>query len=240
MEEENKLGAAEEISTTETTVDTSVEPTIEETKTEDIMKELDELRARTSVPEEYSFDSIESIGESEAAEFSEFARKAGLTQDQATTVINEYKNIVSAQHGKMEEFKEEMRVKSMESLKSEFGDDLTSKLEGARKVVIDLGGEGLSNYLDDTGLGNNPELIKTFIKMSELIGEDSKATIGAGTKSTGSKVSARTPEEAKKELAEIFKTKATRKSAINPLDPNSKNETKRILELAKLAALKEG
>ena len=102
-------------------------------------------------------------------------------------------------------------------------------------MVVEFGGEDLTKYLDDTGLGNHPDLIKTFIKMSDAVREDNKATANLKSSSPTSGVS--TPQEARAALRELFKTKESRKNAYNPLDPNSKANNKKIMELANLAAM---
>lgn len=57
------------------------------------------------------------------------------------------------------------------------GDKFNENVELAKRVVKRYGSEKLINSLNDTGLGNHPELIRAFAKIGKEMGED-KLVIG--------------------------------------------------------------
>ncbi len=62
------------------------------------------------------------------------------------------------------------------------GDKLPENLSVAKKAVDHFGGQELKDYLDSTGLGNHPGLIKAFYRIGKSISED---TFVPGGKNTG-------------------------------------------------------
>lgn len=234
MDEENKLGTPEELITEPTenkTTEEVVTPTIEE-----LQKQVDEYKIKTTIPETYDLSKIESLQETDVTVFSEFAKKTNLTQDQAVEVASEYTKMMQDQQSQVESFKVQMKEDALKSLTEVFGDNTEAKLAGAKKIVKDFGGEQLSDYLDQTGLGNNVDLIQAFVKISDSLGEDANATTSVNQKSSGNVT---TPEDAKRQLKEIFSTKKGRDNVYNALDPNATNDFKKIKELAQLAATKK-
>jgi hypothetical protein len=59
-----------------------------------------------------------------------------------------------------------------EVLAQEYGREAPYKLDLAKSVINKFGSQDLVDALNSTGLGNNPELIKTFASIGELIVED--------------------------------------------------------------------
>jgi hypothetical protein len=60
--------------------------------------------------------------------------------------------------------------------------------------VAEFGGEPLGQFLDETGLGDDPRLIRAFARIAEMVGEDS--LVG-----TGERDFIATPEAAREEIA---------------------------------------
>lgn len=237
MDEENKLETAvnvitetEPTHTEESTTDV-VTPTIE-----DLQKQIEDYKIKTTIPETYDLSKIETLQEQDVTAFSDFAKKTNLTQTQAVEVASEYTKMVQDQHKQAEEFHVKMKADATTALKEAFGDKADTKLAGAQKLVKDFGGEKLATYLDDSGLGNNVDLIHAFVKISESLGEDAHGATSV-KHTTGSNVLS--PADARKKLREIYSTKKGRETAYNPLDPNAKSDMKDIVKLAELAAQKD-
>ena len=64
-------------------------------------------------------------------------------------------------------------TRATEALRAEWGPDYTVKLSQAARAARYFGGDELVNLLNESGLGNNPQLIRAFEKAGALLGEDS-------------------------------------------------------------------
>ncbi len=84
------------------------------------------------------------------------------------------------------------------ALKTEWGTAYDTKVDLAKRAMRHSGGDELWAHLEKTGLGNNALLIKAFAAIGEQMGE--KMADGMGAKPLGF---AKTPEEAKREIAKI-------------------------------------
>lgn len=51
----------------------------------------------------------------------------------------------------------------------------------AKKAMVKFGGESLQAWLQETGLGNHPELIRAFVRIGKAMAEDSIGGIGGAT-----------------------------------------------------------
>ena len=52
------------------------------------------------------------------------------------------------------------------------GDKLTANLSSAQRALDQFGTPELKEYLNTTGLGNHPDLVKTFVKIGKAMSED--------------------------------------------------------------------
>jgi hypothetical protein len=64
-------------------------------------------------------------------------------------------------------------TRATEALRAEWGPDYAVKLSQAARAARYFGGDELVNLLNESGLGNNPQLIRAFEKAGALLGEDS-------------------------------------------------------------------
>jgi hypothetical protein len=137
-----------------------------------------ELQKPENLPEgmEYS-DDLE-------AKFREFAFEKGLTQTQAqdlrdfhlANMVSEFTAGQTEQAGRIEEV--------MADLQREWGRATDQKIGAASHAAKTLGGEEFAAMLDETGLGNDPRLIRGFAKIAEKIGGDKGLLGEALTEST--------------------------------------------------------
>ena len=58
------------------------------------------------------------------------------------------------------------------------GDKLISNLSAAQRALDQFGTPELKEYLNTTGLGNHPDLVKTFVKIGKAMSEDGMVTGG--------------------------------------------------------------
>lgn len=119
-----------------------------------------------SVPEGYVADGLDN--------FKAFAHEHGLTEAQANKLL-EFDNSRMQQAYKAQE---QAETQAVESLKTEWGVNFKKNVTLAQRAVEKIGGPDLKKFLDESRLGNNPQLVKMFHKIGESISEDSLFTGG--------------------------------------------------------------
>jgi hypothetical protein len=127
------------------------------------------------VPEKYEFKAPEGkeFDAKLVDSFSEAAKKAGLTQDAAQTVIAEMAPVLEArQQEQITTIRKEWLDAS--TTDKEFGGEkLKENLGVAKKAMDTFATPELRKLLEDTGLGNHPEMIRAFYRAGKAISEDS-------------------------------------------------------------------
>nr|DAK40373.1 MAG TPA: putative protease [Caudoviricetes sp.] len=130
------------------------------------------------VPDAYDFKSIVPEGmeydEQSAAAFSEVAKKAGLSQEQASSI---------AAYGM--QYMQQGAAAAMQeiaAIRTQWGEDARSQLGGQFEVTVAKAAAGrdalaakvpgLVDMLNETGAGNRVEMIRLMAAVGELIGED--------------------------------------------------------------------
>lgn len=125
-----------------------------------------------NVPEDVSFD-----------EFKQLAAEVGLTPQQAQKLVEwDMQRRASEKQQQDEQFKA-TRDEAIRHLQERHGDKWESKLEKALRLVEKAGGTELRQELNETGIGNNPKLIDTFIKLADMTSEDG-IVFGSGSDAT--------------------------------------------------------
>lgn len=129
--------------------------------------------------------------------FKQVSHSLGLTPQQVEGIDKWHANYVSHVSESIIEQRAEEAQKTMVSLRQEFGALTDKKLQVAKGALAKFGGESVQNFLNETGLGNNADMIKMFAKIGEAIGEDQ---IISGMVSTQTQL---TPEAAKEEIMKL-------------------------------------
>jgi len=116
--------------------------------------------------------------------FSEIAKDLNLTQDAAQKLLDKMgPTMVSRQMEQLENVKNEWSQASQTD--KEFGGDkLNENLAVAKKALDSFGTPELRALLNESGLGNNPEIIRFMFRAGKAISEDKYvgATTGANPK----------------------------------------------------------
>lgn len=114
----------------------------------------------------------------------EEAKKYGLSQDYAQHLIDrEHNAVVSYVEAQKEALlaKSEAWVEEIKSDKELGGENFAKNAELAKRVVNRFGTEAFNKTLNDTGLGNHPELMRTFVKIGQAMSEDQLVIPGSQT-----------------------------------------------------------
>jgi len=156
--------------------------------------------------------------------FKDTAHGAGILPKQAQKLYDWY----SETNTKMiDDYNKERQVneqKAIDGLKSEWGSAYDSKLKAAHAAVNHYGDDKLTAFLDETGLGNNPNLIKAFSRMGESLSEDTFSD--GGTKKFGV-----APDDAQAQINSIMADKKhPYHDKYNPSHKNAVDEVQRLFQ----------
>lgn len=125
-------------------------------------------------PESYEFKAPDGVQFDDAVigAFSEVAKELNLPQDQAQKVLDKMAPVIAARQD--EQF-QAARAEWAEAAKTdkEFGGEkLTENLGTAKKALDALATPELRTLLEESGLGNHPEVIRVFYRAGKAISED--------------------------------------------------------------------
>ncbi|EDV9203259.1 peptidase [Salmonella enterica subsp. enterica serovar Monophasic] len=134
-------------------------------------------------PEKYEFTAGEGVElDTEALkDFEPVARDLNLTNEQAQKLVDAYPKILAGVQQRQAEAWQKQTEGWAEAVKADKeigGDKLTANLSAAQRALEQFGDPELKEYLDSTGLGNHPALVKAFIKVGKAMSEDKVVTGG--------------------------------------------------------------
>ncbi|HFD8278716.1 TPA: peptidase [Raoultella ornithinolytica] len=138
-------------------------------------------KPETQAPEKYEFTAPEGTElDSKAVElFEPVARELDLTNEQAQKLA-----------GLWPQLQEQMQQRQAESWGAQVekwaadtkadkeigGDKLTASVGHAQKALDTFASKEFREFLDTTGMGNHPEMVRAFAKVGKLMSEDSFVT----------------------------------------------------------------
>lgn len=169
--------------------------------------------------------------------FKEKAHSAGLSQKMADKLFREYTQFSTERLSKLESAEkqqketEESRIQQgISALQKEWGDQWTAKVDGANLAVKHLGGDELAKFLNESGVGNEPVMIKFFAKLGETLSEDS---FRGGSTFRAASAGFKSPSEALSEIGHLKTQESFMKTLMN------KNEVGHAEAAARWKALHE-
>lgn len=126
-------------------------------------------------PDKYELKLPEDIKEEEKVQYNqlkEFAIKNHILPKQLQATMDYFNNI-HAEQSKMAEARQSQEFEAqVGSLKKEWGENYDANLQRARVAVEQIGGKEFKEYLHNSGLGNDINLVKFMAKVSNLLKED--------------------------------------------------------------------
>ncbi|HAS0715895.1 TPA: peptidase [Enterobacter hormaechei subsp. steigerwaltii] len=140
-------------------------------------KDDDKEQKQEGAPEKYEFTAGEGVElDTEALkDFEPVARDLNLTNEQAQKLVDAYPKILAGVQQRQAEAWQKQTEGWAETVKADKeigGDKLTANLSAAQRALDQFGTPDLKEYLNATGLGNHPELVKTFVKIGKAMSED--------------------------------------------------------------------
>lgn len=141
----------------------------------------DEKQKQEGAPEKYEFTAGEGVElDTEALkDFEPVARDLNLTNEQAQKLVDAYPKILAGVQQRQAEAwqaQTEQWAADVKADKEIGGDKLTANLSAAQRALDQFGTPELKEYLNATGLGNHPDLVKTFVKIGKAMSEDGMVT----------------------------------------------------------------
>lgn len=181
---------------TEATTDTQQQAeTVQDQQDSDessVESETSESETPEGAPETYEFntkvaDAPEELDPEVITAFGEVAKELDLPQEAAQKVIDKVAPVMQAQQAKMVE---QVKVDWANDAKAdqEFGgENLNANLEVAKSSLKAFGTDALKSLLQESGLGNHPEVIRFMYRAGKAISEDAYVgnSQGADAKSNG-------------------------------------------------------
>lgn len=104
--------------------------------------------------------------------FVDTAYGVGLTNSQAKVLFEGYNNVINGLLTSETESRKKETDAAMEKLKTDLGDKFKPSMEMASRFWKKVANSELEAFLNETGVGNHPTLIKFIINTAKLMGED--------------------------------------------------------------------
>lgn len=141
----------------------------------------DKEQKQEGAPEKYEFQAGEGVElDAEALkDFEPVARELNLTNEQAQKLVDAYPKILAGVQQRQADAWQAQTEEWAATVKADKeigGDKLTANLGVAQRATDTFGTPALKEYLNGTGLGNHPELVKAFVKVGKAMSEDGVVT----------------------------------------------------------------
>ena len=132
-------------------------------------------------PEHYAFKPVEGVQLSGEVlgRFSEAAKALNLSQDAAQHMLDQVAPAIARQQQEAMHALNEQWVSAVKADKEIGGERLQQNLAIAKKARDAFGTDGLRRLLDESRIGNHPEMIRFFVRAGQAISEDSFVPGGA-------------------------------------------------------------
>lgn len=146
--------------------------------------------------------------------------QSGLNNAQAESVYNFITGQMAESAEGIQAEEKEFRDATEAKLKEQWGDTYPEKLAIAKRAVEVLGDDDILQYMEDSGLGDDPILIKFFAEIGDKLLEDTQLDGLGGS-------DARTPDDIKAEIGEL----QGKSAYMDNKDPEHKALVKKVSKL---------
>lgn len=142
-------------------------------------------------PEEYADFSMPEnmvVDESALEKFKPLAKELNLNQEQAQKLIDIAAEMTAGHYTKQVEEWQNTQSEWQKAAKADKeygGDKFDENAEAARRVINTFGTPELKQFLTDYGLGNHPEAVRLFVRISKSLKEDTLVVSGNKTAPKG-------------------------------------------------------
>lgn len=154
----------------------------------------------------------------------------GLNKKQATGLYEDFVKTQIERHGAYQTSQKNARIQAEDAMRREFGSQFDAKMQKANVAMAAFADAEFRQRLDKTGLGNDPDMIRTFIKIGEQMTGDTRLPKAEANGDTSGDVRSKIADYRKKYDAELR----------NPDHPSHKVRVENLYKLHQhLSALSE-
>lgn len=155
-------------------VETAEQLIIGEELTDDDINRIYKRLGRPEAPDKYDLVGIvpETYNQDIVEEFKKKAHETGMSQENVRKMAEWYKEVEIKQLEAANKARAIQDDQNILQLKTEFGVNFDAEIKNARKALDAYTDKAFRQYMDDTGLGNNPALVKAFAKIGRELSED--------------------------------------------------------------------
>lgn len=162
----------------ETHVESGVKESDQQTKGTLLTEENEVQKDAPKAPDKYELvRSEESLLSDETVEgLEKYARENGLSNEKAQELLDRQNQLLAEFSEKQKsEMEQEISAWVEEAKKDKEigGDKFNESIEMAKRVVEKFGSDEFKKALNSSGIGNHPELIRTFARIGRMMADDS-------------------------------------------------------------------
>ena len=106
--------------------------------------------------------------------FRTWAHINGLNKKQATNLYEGYVKTQMERHAAYQTGQKQARAKVESDLRREYGQQFEGTMSGARNAMNQYADPDFRQWLDETGMGNDPRLIRVFARIGKEVGGEQK------------------------------------------------------------------
>lgn len=122
-----------------------------------------EFAKKENLPEGFTYD------ENLEKAFKEVAHKNGLNPKQASGFRDWYVDLLANMHTQQVEANTKARNEGEAALKREYGQGYDGFVDTAKAAMSEFMEPSFVKFLEDSGMGNHPEMVRTFGKIGKLM-----------------------------------------------------------------------
>ena len=181
---------------------------------------------RPDTPDQYELNGTGDM----AQNFRNQAHQLGLSQKQASELMNWYSEVQSGVDSSDDEDFASEQVQWVADLQKEWGDSYIKNTKLAERAFRQFGSEDALEVMNATGLGSHPALVKMFSQIGQFLAED-----GQLTGNQQGRIGGITPGSAKTRIDELLNDKdfTTRYyDQYHPRHQDAVNQMQRLYEAA--------
>ena len=181
---------------------------------------------RPDTPEQYELNGTGEMADN----FRNQAHQLGLSQKQASELMNWYSEVQSGVDSSDDEDFAKEQVQWVADLQKEWGDSYIKNTKLAERAFRQFGSEDALEVMNATGLGSHPALVKMFSQIGQFLAED-----GQLTGNQQGRIGGITPGSAKTRIDELLNDKdfTTRYyDQYHPRHQDAVNQMQRLYEAA--------
>jgi len=161
--------------------------------------------------------------------YRETAHGLNLTQNQANKLMDAYKSKVTQQYSAHQAQVSQVQQAAEQQLKQDWGGQYDDKLRGAKAAAKSFGGDEFVAYLNESGLGNDVRMIKTFSKIYDDMTESSAPIVDSNNPGF-----AMTPEQAKTAIGNLKRSREFMEAYMSPTHPGHESAVDEMQKLHQL------